>query len=100
MGQYKEKNCKFCKKLHRKRGPYCGQSCANRDRPEYSANVANAMRKVAEEYNRTPEAIAKQKMINTSLNTLHAEDFAIDIPDQNTLEDYTEYNDYNKAEKW
>ncbi len=74
MGQYKEKSCKFCKKLHRKRGPYCGQSCANRDRPEYSANVANAMRKVAEDYNRTPEALAKQAMFNTSMNSLTADD--------------------------
>ncbi len=49
-GVYKEKSCKFCQTLHRKRGLYCSQSCANRDRPEYSANVAIAMRKVAEEY--------------------------------------------------
>jgi hypothetical protein len=97
MGQYKEKNCKFCKKLHRKRGPYCGQSCANRDRPEYSANVANAMRKVAEEYNRTPEALAKQAMFNTSLNTLHAEDFAIDIPNPY---DPPELDGYDKASDW
>lgn len=99
MGQYKEKNCKFCKKLHRKRGPYCGQSCANRDRPEYSANVANAMRKVAEEYNRTPEALAKQAMFNTSLNTLLADDFAIDLPDTTSLDDY-DLDGYNRAEKW
>ena len=39
-------------------------------------------------------------MINTSLNSLTADDFAINIPDQNTLDDYTEYNEYNKAEKW
>lgn len=98
-GVYKEKNCKLCGKLHRKRGVYCGQSCASKDR-EPTENQREAMRRVAVEYAKTPEAIAKQKMINTSLNTLHAEDFAIDIPDQNTLEDYTEYNDYNKAEKW
>jgi hypothetical protein len=38
------------------------------------------MRKVATEYNRTPEAIAKQSQINTSLRTLTVDDYAIDIP--------------------
>jgi len=99
MGQYKEKSCKFCNKLHRKRGPYCGQACANRDR-EPTERMRDTMRKVAEDYNRTPEALAKQAMFNTSLNSLTADDFAINIPDQNTLDDYTEYNEYNKAEKW
>jgi len=101
MGKYKEKNCKFCQSLHRKRGPYCSQSCANRDRPEYSANVASAMRKVAIEYNQTPEAIAKQKQINTPLASLTADDYAIEIPDIKTLDDFTDYIDgYNKAEDW
>jgi hypothetical protein len=62
--------------------------------------MREAMRRVSKEYAKTPEAIAKQKMINTSLNSLTADDFAINIPDQNTLDDYTEYNEYNKAEKW
>ena len=96
-GKYREKNCKFCNKLHRKRGPYCGQSCANRDRPEYSANVANAMRKVAIEYNKTPEAIAKQAMYKTSLGVLEAEDFAIDIP---SPYDPPELDGYEKASDW
>ena len=59
------------------------------------------MRKVAEEYNRTPEAIAKQKQINTPLASLTADDFAIDIPEIKTLDDFTDYiEDYNKAEDW
>ena len=100
-GVYKEKNCKFCNKLYRKRGLYCSQSCANRDRPEYSANVSIAMRKVAEEYNKTPEAIAKQKQINTPLASLTADDFAIDIPEIKTLDDFTDYTDgFDRAEKW
>ena len=50
------------------------------------------------EYNRTPEAIAKQKQLNTSLASITVEDFAVDIP---TLDpDLTDYNDYNKAEDW
>ncbi len=95
MGKYREKECKFCKVKHRKKGPYCSQSCANRDRPEYSANVASAMRKVAIEYNKTPEAIAQQKLLHTGITI---EDFAVNIPD--LPPDLSEYNDYNKAEDW
>ena len=95
MGKYREKECKFCKVKHRKKGPYCSQSCANRDRPEYSANVASAMRKVALEYNKTPEAIAQQKLLHTGITI---EDFAVNIPD--LPPDLSEYNDYNKAEDW
>ena len=59
------------------------------------------MRKVAEEYNKTPEAIAKQKQINTSLASLTADDFAINIPEIKTLDDFTDYIEgYNKAEDW
>lgn len=98
MGKYREKDCKFCKVKHRKKGPYCSQSCANRDRPEYSANVASAMRKVAIEYNKTPEAIAQQKLFHTGITI---EDFAVNIPDIKTLDDYNDYIEgYTKAEKW
>ncbi len=59
------------------------------------------MRKVAEEYNRTPEAIAKQKQINTPLASLTADDFAIDIPEIKTLDDYIDYTKgFDRAEKW
>jgi len=47
------------------------------------------------EYNRTPEGIAQQKLFNTGLV---ADDFAIDIP---TLDpDLSDYDEYNRAEKW
>jgi len=95
-GMYREKACKFCEKLFRKRGPYCSQSCANRDRPEYSANVSISMRKVGAEYNRTPEAIARQKMIGTSLASLTADDFAVAIPD--LPPELPE--GYDQADKW
>ena len=95
MDRYKEKNCKFCDKLHKKRGVYCCQSCANRDRTEYSPKVAEAMRKVAIEYNKTPEAIAQQKLLHTGISI---DDFAVDIPD--LPPDLSEYSDYNKAEDW
>lgn len=78
-GKYREKHCKFCQKLHRKRGPYCSQSCASTDR-EPTERMREAMREVATEYNQTPEAIARQATINTSLRTLTADDYWVDIP--------------------
>jgi hypothetical protein len=53
------------------------------------------MRKVAQEYNRTPEGIAQQKLFNTGLVS---DDFAIEIPSLDP--DLSDYTDYNKAEDW
>ena len=98
--RYKEKNCKFCNKLHRKRGIYCGQSCASTDR-EPTDTMREAMRKVAIDYNRTPEAIAKQKQLNTPLAAMTVEDFAVDIPEIKDLSDYSEFLDgYDRGESW
>ncbi len=99
-GQYKLKNCKFCDKEHRKRGRYCSQSCASTDREPTEA-MREAMRKVAVDYNRTPEAIAKQKQINTSLASMTVEDFAVDIPDVADLRDYDQFIEgYDRGENW
>ena len=92
MGNYKKKNCKYCNKEHRKRGPYCSQSCSNSDRVP-TDNMREAMRKVAIEYNQTPEAIAKQKQINTPLASLVADDYAIEIPTIQTLDDFYEHTE-------
>ena len=97
-GVYKEKNCKYCNKLFRKKGVYCCQSCANADREPTDVQREN-MRKVAVEYNRTPEAIAKQKMINTPLASMTVEDFAVDIPDFTDLRDY-DLDGYERGENW
>jgi len=98
--RYKEKNCKFCNKLHRKRGIYCSQSCASTDR-EPTDTMREAMRKVAIDYNRTPEAIAKQKQINTPLAAMTVDEFAVDIPDIKDLSDYSEFLDgYERGERW
>lgn len=96
-GQYKKKICPTCNKEHRKRGLYCGQACANADRP-VTDNMRSAMRKVAKEYNLTPEAIAKQKQLNTSLASITVEDFAVDIPD--LPPDLSDWSDYDKASDW
>lgn len=92
-GVYKEKDCINCGKKHRKRGPYCCQACANMDRP-VSDNVRENMRQVAIEYNKTPEAIAQQKMINSGISI---EDFAVDIPE---LPDLDVFDGYERGEKW
>jgi len=91
MGQYKEKNCKYCNKLHRKKGPYCSQSCANHDR-EPTERMREAMREVAVEYNRTPEAIAQQKLLHTGATI---DDFYIELPEFPELPE-----GYDHAEKW
>lgn len=93
MGQYKQKNCKYCNKLHKKRGPYCSQSCAAYDR-EPTEHMRETMRKVAIEYNQTPEAIAQQKLLHTGISI---EDFAVDVPD---IQDPPDLDGYDKAERW
>ena len=101
MERDKEKNCKFCEKPHKKRGLYCCQSCANRDRTEYSPNVAEAMRKVAIDYNRTPEAAVKRNQLNTPLAAMTVEDFAVAIPEVHDLSDYSEFLDgFDRGESW
>ena len=99
-GQYKLKKCPNCNKEHRKRGLFCGQSCANQARP-VTDNMRDAMRKVAVEYNRTPEAIAKQKQLNTSLASMTVEDFAVDIPTVSDLRDYDDFlHGFDRGENW
>lgn len=93
-GVYKEKNCKYCNKLYRKKGVYCSQSCASSDREGTDAQREN-MRKVAIEYNRTPEAIAQQKLLHTGITI---EDFAVSVPSLDP--DLSDYTDYNRAEDW
>jgi uncharacterized membrane protein len=63
--------------------------------------MREAMRKVAIDYNRTPEAIAKQKQINTPLAAMTVDEFAVDIPDIKDLSDYSEFLDgYERGERW
>jgi hypothetical protein len=91
---YREKICPRCEKKHRKRGKYCGQSCANTNRPA-SEKAKAALRKIATEYNKTPEAIAHQKLFHTGIMP---DEFAVSIP---TLDpDLSDYDDYERGEKW
>jgi hypothetical protein len=82
-GVYKLKNCPECKKEHRKQGKFCSQACSNSHR-EVSDKVRENMRKVAEDYQRTPEAIARNKMINSPLSS---EDYAVNIPEIHDIPD-------------
>lgn len=85
-GKYREKSCKHCGILHRKRGPYCGQSCANRGRESYSQKVADNMRKVSVEYRKSPEGVAHHALFVNGIH-LAAEEYAVDIPDFPDLPD-------------
>lgn len=79
MGQYREKNCKYCEKPFRKQGIFCSKACSNSNRP-VSDRVRDNMREVAEDYNKTPAALARQSQFNTTLVTLESDDYAIEIP--------------------
>jgi len=96
-GVYKLKNCKFCSKEHRRRGPYCGQSCASKDKEPTEA-MREGMRRVVTEYNQTPEAAAKRRQFGTSLATMNGDDYAVDIP---TIQDENDLPPgYDHAEDW
>jgi hypothetical protein len=62
--------------------------------------MREAMRRVATEYSKTPEAIAKQKQLNTSLATMTVDEFAVDIPTIIDLRDYDDLDGYDRAENW
>ena len=79
MGQYKEKSCKYCEKPFRKQGVFCSKACSNSHRP-VSERVRENMKEVAEDYNKTPAALAKQSQLNTPLQALTVDDYAVDIP--------------------
>jgi hypothetical protein len=56
------------------------------------------MRKVAREYNQTPEAIAHQKLFHTGITP---DEFAVNIPDIKTLDDFNDLIEgFEPATKW
>jgi hypothetical protein len=60
--------------------------------------MRQGMRRVAIEYNQTPEAIAKQKQLNTPLATMTVDEFAVGIP---TILDYDDLPPgYDRGENW
>lgn len=105
-GVYKEKNCPNCGILHRKRGNYCGQSCANESRTITEATKQKMARSNAE-YNMTPEGVASARRASLRLSSQHKglpppvtiDDFLVDIPDTTDLSDY-DLDGYDRASDW
>lgn len=97
--RYKEKTCGVCGTKHRKRGLFCSKSCSNSQRP-ISDNIREGMKKVSREYQFTPESIANQKLFAAG-KIVPSEDFAIQIPDIKSLDDYDDLLDgYERGENW
>jgi hypothetical protein len=60
--------------------------------------MREGMRRVAIEYNKTPEAIAKQKQLGTPLASMTVDEFAVDVP---TIRDYDDLPEgYDRGESW
>jgi len=95
--QYRLKKCKFCGVDFRKKGVYCCQACAASDREPTEA-MREGMRRVATEYNQTPEAAAKRRQFGTPLATMNGEDYAVEIP---TIHDLDELPPgYDRGGNW
>jgi hypothetical protein len=87
-GVYRLKQCPACGIDHRKRGLFCGQSCANSARVITDATKDKMSRSNAE-YNNTPEGIANARMAALRNTTaaqglpppVTIEEFIVDLPD-------------------
>ncbi len=87
-GIYRLKKCPNCGTDHRKRGLFCGQSCANASRV-ITDDTKKKMAKSNAEYNNTPEGLANARMAalrNTSMAQglpppVTVEEFCVDLPD-------------------
>jgi len=90
-GVYKKKECPQCGVEHRKRGNFCSTACANSHRP-VSDNIRENMRKVAQEYNKTPEGIAQTRLFGVD-----SDDYYIEIPD---IPEADIPDGFDKAERW
>lgn len=86
-GVYKEKICPVCDKTHRRRGPYCSNSCSAKDRTRDEVTrekISDSMK----DFFDTPEGIAQGKVNNRRYLALRAgetppvtvDDFCVDIP--------------------
>lgn len=94
-GIYKEKECPSCYAVHRKRGLFCSQSCANESRI-VTDDTKHKLRVKAYEYLQTPEGIANAKLLNAE-HRVSIEDFAVSVPD---ISDYDNYDGFSRAEDW
>jgi hypothetical protein len=87
-GIYKLKKCPNCGIDHRKRGLFCGQSCANASRV-ITDETKKKMSRSALEYNDTPEGIANARMASQRMSAqllgapppVTVDEFCVDLPD-------------------
>lgn len=103
-GVYAKKICPTCKKEHRKRGLFCGQSCANvvaKTGTKHSEKTKEKITRKVNEYFQSPEGIATSHMvsrqnekraeINEKIRNgdyiLTPEDYWIDIPNLDNDDD-------------
>jgi hypothetical protein len=86
-GVYREKECPVCEKKHRKRGIFCGQSCANKQR-EYTEETKEKISKSVGEHFLSPEGITSAIWNNRRVHALregkeipvNGEEYVVDIP--------------------
>jgi len=95
-GVYKEKVCPTCGNSHRKKGPYCCQSCASKQLTHSEEAKAKISASMAEQM-KSPERIAQTRLAREG-HSVNPDDFAIAIPDMQELPD--EYDHWEKGEKW
>ena len=104
--QYKEKKCPVCNATHRKRGIFCGQSCANSTRQQTKETVTKIKRSIAE-YQSSPEGVANAQRQSIRASALRndeplpvtLEDFVVDIPDTRDISDF-DLDGYDRADNW
>ncbi len=94
-GVYKEKECPVCGIIHRKRGLYCCQTCANSTRI-HSEETKQKISESNKEASQSPERIAHGHMLKAG-TLMAADEYAINIPD---LSDRPDLDGYTDASDW
>jgi hypothetical protein len=96
---YRKKNCPQCDVEHRKKGPFCSQGCHNRFRGARSDETKAKLSESKKKWYQTPDGMReKEKLIlNTKLRaegreTITTEDYYIEIPDMDSLDDEEKIN--------
>lgn len=96
-GVYREKTCPSCGKLHRKRGNYCGQSCASKQLV-HSEETKQRISEKASEISLSPDKIAHGHMLAAG-NAMSPDEYAVNIPEIKDLSDY-DLDHYDRADNW
>lgn len=81
---YRQKSCKFCGTTHKKRGPYCGKVCSNKDRtltPLTKSKISHTKSvemRTPEAQERNWEQQERMKLRNLSRDTVIPEEIVQD----------------------